>query len=362
MATVFGIAGGLFGSVLLTIAGISVFEIGISYLWIAAVVLMLVQQRFLCFAYAGGLLSLSKLIFGFPAVSVAQVMGLVAILHMVEAMLILFSGHLEARPVYVRTKQGQIVGGYNLQKFWPLPLVALAAWIVPSQEVIQGTVAMPEWWPLIKTELLSGQGETLYMMLPVIAALGYGDIALTALPRYKTRRAALELGGYSIILFLLAVAASNAPQLAILAALFGPLGHELIIYIGQRREMGGRPVFVQPEQGVMVLHVPRNSPLKKAGIRNGDIILTVNGIIVNDSYKMRTVLLEADEEIELEYRTGKTNALRRAVYGGNTGEYLGFIPVPGMYESSFIEVSGSSSLLQRWLRQLNRRIRKRWRK
>jgi len=360
MATVFGIIGGFIGSILLTIAGISVFEIGISYLWITAVALMLVQQRFLCFAYAGGLLSLSRLIFGFPDVSVAQVMGLVAILHMVEAVLILFSGYQEAVPVYVRTKEGQIVGGYNLQKFWPLPLVALAAWIVPSNEVIQGAVAMPDWWPLIKTELLSGQGETLYMMMPVVAALGYGDIALTALPRYKTRRAALELGGYSIILFLLAVAASNAPQVAILAALFGPLGHELLIFTGQRREMGGKPVFVQPEHGVMVLHVLRNSPLKKAGIRNGDIILSVNGSTVDDSYELRTVLLEAGEEIELEYWDSNTKKARCAVLTGNMWENPGFLPVPGRYESSFIEVSGSASLLQRWLRQLRRKIQGRW--
>ena len=360
MATVFGIAGGFIGSILLTIAGISVFEIGISYLWIAAVLLMLIQQRFLCFAYAGGLLSLSKLLFGFPLISVAQVMGLVAILHMVEAVLILCSGHLEAVPVYVRTKQGQIVGGYNLQKFWPLPLVALAAWIVPSEEIIQGAVAMPDWWPLIKTELLSGQGETLYMMMPVVAALGYGDIALTALPQEKTRRAALELGGYSIILFLLAVAASNVPQLAILAALFGPLGHELLIQIGQRREIGGKPIFVQPEHGVMVLHVLRNSPLKAAGVRNGDIILSVNGSTVDDSYELRTALLEAGEEIELEYLIAKTKTVRRARLTGNTEENLRFIPAPGRYENSFIEVSGSSSILQKWLFRLRRIIKRRW--
>jgi len=370
MATVFGIAGGFFGSMLLILAGISVFEIGIGYLWIAAVALMLIEQRFLCFAYAGGLLSLSKLILGFPAVSVAQVMGLVAILHMVEAVLIFFSGHLAAVPVYVRTKEGQTAGGYNLQKFWPLPLVALAAWIVPSQEVIAGTVAMPDWWPLIKAELLSGQGETLYMMLPVVAALGYGDIALSARPRVKTRIAALELGAYSVILFLLAVGAGRLPQTAILAALFGPLGHEFIIYLGQRRERAGKPVFVQPERGVMILHVVYGSVLKKAGLQNGDILLSVNGVPVNDRYELSAVLAAAAERgagIELEYLGVRKGRIERIALPGTPGAVpgiaagiavgmsakdLGFVPAPGRYESAFLEVSGSSSLLRRWWRKL----------
>ena len=362
-ATLFGIAGGLVGSILLITVGISVLELGISYLWITAVILMLINQRFLCFAYAGGVLCLFKLIFGFPAVSVAQVMGLVAILHMVEALLILCSGSLAPLPVYVRTRQGRVVGGFNLQKFWPLPIVALLAWVLPSQEIIRDAVAMPNWWPLIKTELLQGQGEPIYMMMPVVAALGYGDIAITVKPEDKTRRAALELAGYSLVLLILAIGASYQPVLAIFAALFGPLGHELLIRIAQRREMQGEPLFVQPQRGVMVLHILPQSPLRRAaGVIRGDILLSINGQPVNNEYQIQEALLTIAGDTEIEYLSAGRKQLERTTVRRGAAEPLGFIPAPGRYETVYLEIAGTGGILRRWWDKLTRAISKRRRK
>ncbi|PKM87538.1 MAG: PDZ domain-containing protein [Firmicutes bacterium HGW-Firmicutes-12] len=358
LAVFFGLAGGLFGSILLIIVGISILELGIGYLWITAIILMLIRQRFLCFAYAGGVLSLSSLIFGFPDVSVAQLMGLVAILHMVESVLILFSGHLEAFPIYIRTKQGQVVGGYNLQKFWPLPLIALMALMMPEQEILKSAVAMPKWWPLIKPELLQGTGEPMYVLMPVVAALGYGDIAITTLPQDKTRMAALELAAYSLILLLLAITASYVPELAFVPALFGPLGHEFIIYIDQRRELQGEPMFVQPKHGVMILYALPKSPLKKARVRNGDIILSLNGYSVNNQYELRGILLETQGLIEIEYLSGKRRVLKKVIIETGTMEHPGFIAVPGGYEYSFMEISGSVSRLRPWWDKIRVRLSK----
>ena len=347
-ATLFGIAGGFLGSILLITVGISVLELGITYLWITAIALMLIHQRFLCFAYAGGVLSLLKLVFGFPAVSVAQVMGLVGILHMVESLLILWSGHLAPIPVYVRTREGRVVGGFNLQKFWPLPIVALLAWMLPNQEVIRDAVAMPDWWPLIKTELLQGQGEPVYMMMPVVAALGYGDIAITARPEDKTRRAALELAGYSLVLLALAIGASYQPVLAVFAALFGPLGHELLIRTAQRREMQGEPLFVQPQRGVMALHVLPQSPLQKAGFARGDILLSINGLPVNNEYQVQEALLTVEGDTEIEYFSARRKQQERLKVKRGAAEPLGFIPAPSRYETVYLEISGTTGLLRKW--------------
>lgn len=356
LAVVSGIAGGLFGSILLIIAGISVAELGITYLWITAVLLLLIRQRFLCFAYAGGLLSLSHLIFGFPEISVAQLMGLVAVLHMVEAVLILLSGHLEVFPIYIQTKQGRVVGGYNLQKFWPLPIIALMAVIIPEQEMLKSAVAMPAWWPLIKPEFLQASGEPMYIMVPVVAALGYGDIAVTSYPADKTRLVALELALYSIILFFLAVAASHLPEAAVLPALFGPLGHEFIIYLGRRRELKGKPLFVPPENGVKILYVPYNSLLKRAGIRNGDIVLSINGYPVFNRYEIYNLLLEARERIEIEFISGKRAVPKSIGIIPKPGEPLDFVTVPGEYTARYMEYSDSTSLLQRWLHKIKAKL------
>lgn len=353
--SLYGILGGIMGSVLLLLVGVSVLEVGLNYLWIVALILMFVQQRFLCFAYAGGVVAISNLLVGFPVVSIPHVMGLVAILHLVEALLIYLTGPLYPIPMYVKTKRGQVVGGYNLQKFWPLPLVALVAWYLPNQEVIQEAVKMPEWWPLLKTQLATGQGELMYMMMPVVAALGYGDIALSELPREKTSRSALELAGYSGVLLTLAILASHYPVLVVLPALFGPLGHELLILLGQQREMKKEPIFVPPLHGIMVLHVLRKSPLRKLGLKDGDIILKINGQELNEEYELHSLLLEAGEILEIEYLSGKGQKWHQGVVKREFGQPLGFIPVPRWHEGTYVEVTGSLSLVARWFKKMFKR-------
>lgn len=355
MAALFGLVGGVIGSYLLILVGISVTEIGISYLWITALLLMLIEQRFLCFAYAGGVLSISSLILGFPKVSVAQIMGLVAILHMVEALLIYLNGPLKPIPVYLRNSQGRVVGGYNLQKFWPMPIIVLLAWNIPGGEIAQDVVKMPDWWPLIKAQFLQGEGETMYMMMPVIAALGYGDIAMTTTPKEKTKKAALELGIYSIILLLLSIMASNLPLLAFIPALFGPLGHELLIRIGQRREMQGESLYVAPSRGVKVFYVLEKSPLKDTGVMEGDIITAVNGEIVLDKGHLNFLLLDGVGSVEIEYFSQKEEVIKRTIIKHKIGEGLGFIAAPQGREYNYIEIRFSSSMLKRWWKKLRKK-------
>jgi len=357
----FGILGGFFGSCLLIFVGISVHEIGGIYLLFTALLLMLIQQRFLCFAYAGGVLSLCSLLLGFPVISVPHVMALVAVLHLVEALLIYFTGSIEAPPIYVATKKGRIVGGYNLQKFWPVPLVLLFAGVYPDPQIVKGVVSMPDWWPLLQPELSALQGEIVYSLLAIPAVLGYGDIAISASPREKTRIAAWELAGYSVLLLLLAVCASYFPLLAYPAALFGPLGHEIVIYLGQKREAGREPIFVQQTRGVKLLYVSRKSPLAKAGVTAGDILLTIKGIPVNENKEIRAIKAELPEElkkIELEYlavATGKQHKV--LVELDAVGSSRGYIPVPSWHTSTYLQVATSVSPLKNWWRKLQKKFK-----
>ena len=191
-------------------------ELGGLSLFFTALLLMLIQQRFV-FCVCGGVLSVLHLVFGFPqGFSVAQVMALVAVLHLIEALLIYLTGSIYLFPVYVSNPRGEVVGGFNLQKFWPLPLVVFFAGLYPDPEVLKGLIDMPDWWPLIKAGF-SGVGdgnEVVYSMLAVPAVLGYGDIATTTTPREKTRRTAGELAGFSVILLLLAIAAGHVKVFA----------------------------------------------------------------------------------------------------------------------------------------------------
>ena len=96
---------------------------------------------------------------------------------------------------------------------------------------------MPDWWPIFRAGLEAPEGHVLmYMLFPLVVALGYSDFVQTELPKTKARRSAGMLFLYSLVLLGLALAANAYPALAILPVIFAPLGHELVILWGRWRE------------------------------------------------------------------------------------------------------------------------------
>lgn len=268
MLLVFGLLGGAVGSVLLVLVGVSLDEIGLEWLWIFAVLLLLVRQRFLCFAYSGGLLAIISYCFGWPQINIAHLMALVAILHLVEALLMILSSRYGAIPIYTRLKDGRIVGGYLLQMFWPLPLVAMLPFWATPLELSEGVLSMPGWWPLLQSGL-SGEWNVVYELIPILAALGYSDLVLSDTVEHKVRRSAGKLFIYSLILLGLALLGDFYAPCAILAALFAPLAHETLIQWEKKKETAGEPLYISTEQQCLVLDV-------LPGIKNikpGDILV-----------------------------------------------------------------------------------------
>ncbi|HHV34116.1 MAG TPA: PDZ domain-containing protein [Syntrophomonadaceae bacterium] len=352
IALVYGIIGGILGSFLMIVFGVTINGVGVAWLWIIALVLMLISPRLLCFSYAGGILAIISLVFGYPQVNVPGLMGLVAVLHLVESILILLSGHQDPLPVYVRNPAGRVVGAFNLQKFWPIPLAVMMI-LLGADQVPGELMKMPEWWPLIRPWDIASDQEAMYHILPVVAALGYGELAITCLPRERTKRSASHLAGYSVILLGLAVVASHNPQLAIFPALFSALGHELVVFLGRREELQGRPRFVPPSTGVMVLDVIKGSPAHLAGIRSGDVIHSVGGQPVNSRYELSWVLdfMGSSFMLELSNETGETRFVR---VNREPGSPLGEITVPEPGDApnvDFVMGSPLKKFLQRFFRK-----------
>lgn len=323
ISTMAGAAGGLIGSFLLILFGIDLGGLSIVPLFIVALLLMLIHPRFICFAYAGGILSICNILFGVPHLQVAHMMGLVAILHMVESLLILITGHLNPIPVYTRRPGFGMIGGFNLQKFWPIPLVAAM-----SSGFVSGPLAAQNWWPLINSDpgLYHGISITL---VPVLAILGYGEVSTTSVPAERTRASALYLAVFSFLLLGLSVLGSHYPELLILPALFGPLGHELIIYIGLRSESGKIPIFLKPSRGVMVLDVVKGSPSFESGLLSRDVIAAVNGSEVNSSLEFAEQLAHSWGRLTLTVlRNGDRIDLSMLT---NKQKNLGIILVPDMF-------------------------------
>ena len=244
-----GLTGGLLGSLLVILVGISIEDYtrmgsgslaeGITYIWLAAILLALINPRYLCFSYAGGLIALMNLIFGFPPVNVPGLLALIGILHLVESFLIWMDGSNYSVPLFLRRQDGKTVGGYVMNKIWPIPLVAFAVMLGGDGGIVSlgDIIDMPDWWPLLKHSAAAEETLALvYLPLVVPVVLGYGDMAITKTPDKKCRSSAIRLAGYSLMLITLSVIASKLKSFAFVAAVFAPLAHEMLIQYGAKEE------------------------------------------------------------------------------------------------------------------------------
>lgn len=347
-ATAYGVAGGLVGSYLLVMTGVNLTGLGINFLWPLALLLMLINPRFLCFSYAGGVIALCSLLLGEPNIDIPQLMGLIAILHLVESLLIYFSGHVGATPMFTKNSAGQMVGGFTLQKFWPLPIVAVA--FLPGISGFTTLPPMPDWWPVIKFghEFIPGMVGVLF---PFVAGLGYGDLAIAHTPVEKSKMSARNLSIFSLVLLTLALLAPHFQLFKYLAALFAPLGHEAVIFIGQRTELNGKPIFIPPLRGVKVLEAVPNTAARNAGISSGDIIYAVNGEPINSKRDIETILWGRPDFVEIEYITHTKKEWKRAFARMKPHQPLGLIAVPEGDENMYTELR-TQSLISRVLRKL----------
>lgn len=346
-----GFFGGLLGSYILVFIGVSLTNIGIGYLWLLALLLMLINPRFICFAYAGSLLAISSLLFGFPQVDIPQLMGLVAVLHLVESLLILISGGQGALPVYTRNKHGQIVGAFTLQKFWPIPIVTLFLSPLPLGGPLSSPLAMPSWWPLLHAANSGGE-QAVYLLLPVIAGLGYSDLSVTLRPAAKIKRAAASLAVYSMVLLTLAIIASYLHSLVLLAVLFSSLGHEYIIRMGQRQELTGRPFYVPHQHGVKVLYVRRNSLAARLGLKSGDVIYMLNQVSINTNEAFQALLAYCGGRVKVRYWSCGSGKWRDREGKLAAGLDFGVIPVPEATDPVYVEFANPG--IFRWLKGVMR--------
>lgn len=357
-AMLYGTFGGLLGSLVLTFVGVNLDRMGFLYIWPLAMLLTLINMRFLCFAYAGGIVATISALTGWPDVDVPQVLALVAALHVTESFLIAISGRYGAVPIIVR--QGdRLVGAFNLQNFWPLPLVVLSTIAMKSGALPEGVFHTPDWWPLLPLGIEPPAGfEWVYVMMPVVAALGYTDVAISSTPEVRRLRSAVSLAFYSLSLLAMALLAAKFAWLKLPAALLSPLGHEYLVRRDNRLEMSGAPRYVPPAQGAMVLESIDGGIARKMGVRSDDIIVNFAGFSINRGVDLAYAMEWAPPLFELVLlRKGREVRLEGNFPPGE--RMLGLILVPEGHEPYYVTLgNGRGGLLARWLRNLIRRFRR----
>jgi hypothetical protein len=198
-----------------------------------------------------------------------------------------------------------VVGGFYLQKFWPLPLIVIVA--ILGRDVPINTEILPKWWPAIIPDGQSLQTVTL-QLTGLVAVLGYGDMTLSRTPKKKTEISAVRLLIYSISLLGLSLLSSKLYVFKFVAALFAPIAHEGLILYSQREEKGRKRLFEAGDTGMTVLFVEKDGPGFSMGLKPGDRIMQINNRSILGDADFKEVLGERLSFIWIEvmHVNGKT--------------------------------------------------------
>lgn len=297
-----GTLAGILGSALLSLAGVGLVEVpgsasALLYLWPVSILLGAINPRLICFAYAATVVSLSSLLFNWPQVDIPSVVGLVAVLHLMEALLIWLNGSACPTPMSITGRHGETVPGFMLQRFWPVPLV------LPLFAVSTGApVEMPSWWPLLEPQGTDAFG---WGLVPIVVTMGYSDLAVSAPPVERARQASRTLLAYSLVLLGLAVGAAYWPWLEWVAALCSGLGHELMVVWSGRVQLLGTPYLQRPAKGVGVLDVLPGSLAEAGGLGSGAVIVSVDDMEVHTRKELHEALLAAPAYVRIMFRSGR---------------------------------------------------------
>ena len=344
-----GLWGGILASLVILGLGIVVQPFD---LWVIAGLsffFSLFHIQYFCFAYAGGLYVLlvtaaklwpqgseiSMIMWLWEPLSSANLpslIGMIALFYLFESILVRRNRGRGVSPIYLNGKRGMLVGAYQLQKFWLMPMFLFVS--VPAGTEMSWSI--PSWWPM----LLAGTGPGLsitFVGFPIV--LGFTDLMISQLPEAKARRSAKSLFIYGLILLLLAIVSKWSIWAGVIAGLFAFIGHTLLIRWNIWRQWRESPIFVQLGQGVVVLAVLPDTPAEKMGILPGDVIVKVNGEEINRSEELYPALQLNSAFCKMEVRNveGHIKYLQRAVYQGEHHQ-LGLILAPDEQTPYYVDL------------------------
>lgn len=251
------------------------------WVWGLTLLFAIFDMRLTCISYSTALLGVLqplallaidhgiKLPFFMQVLASTQLLMLLLVTglaHVMEGILIRFFGHRGASPLFVESRRGHIVGGFVMQKFWPLPV--LMSW---------GGVVAP---------------------FPIL--VGFSDFTLGQVPKRVVERTWWIVFLYGLLTLLLYIGTLYQPNLAFVVAVFIGLLHEVMYRSVRTREANATPIFVRPNRGVRVLATLPYSPAEKLGLTAGDTIMKVGGMAVNSPYDIHFAIDQNPAYVKLE--------------------------------------------------------------
>ena len=322
----YGLIGGILGSILFIHFNVLISQRDFLFILPLSLILSIINSRFICFSYAGGIISFSSLVFGWPHVNVASIMFVIGVLHLIESILILLDGTSSKVPIFME-KEGQIVGGFVMNRFWPVPFLLF----------INGGIIQPA---------------------TLLAILGYGDISFSSLPEEKAKETSFYLFLFSIILMALSKKSQTDYTYRYAASIFAPIAHEIIVLLGKFKEEKGRYIFKPSDDGLRILDTIPGSIGEKMGFNSGDVILSINGKRILSKEDVEEILYYRPKTLLVDVLDRKNGYISKKYRCCNREgiESLGIIVISDIPDSQFVVEEAETSII----RFLNKFRRKKW--
>jgi len=315
---VLGIFAGIIASLMLSYLGVIFSEnSGIEFLFMISMVLMFIKPRLVCFSYSGAILGLVSIVFTYFSIKtsdgnflfnldITMLMTFVGIIHIVEAILVMFDGSRGAIPVFSNRK-GEIIGGYALSRYWVLPVAIFIAYSVTSQGGV-GTesITTPDWWPVLRPDnIMTMISSMMLSLFPLFGVLGYSSLTFTMKKREKALSSGIFIFVYGIFLSFVAQLAQLGLIGEIIVLIFAPLAHEGMLLIQRKIEDARIPLFSSGEDGLAILEVVPYSKAYEIGLRPGDKIVTVNDKSINTEADIYIIVKESLNNINMKVKDRK---------------------------------------------------------
>jgi hypothetical protein len=258
--------------------------------------------------------------------SFGQLLLLLAMLIIAEAILIMKSGTKKTSPFHLLSKRGRLIGAHESNKLWLFPMI----FFMPQSS----GMFSPNWWPSLT---VAGESYTI-IMFPFI--IGFYQLVKGKLPEQAIFTAGLRvllLGG----LVLIGAALSYYYPLVIPIIVGLAIVCREGLYLYERYiDQNSLHFFTNHKEGIMILGVIPQSPAAKMRIRVGEMVHKVNGKKVTNENEFYAALQinSAFCKLEVLDDAGEIRFANRALFDGDHHE-LGLIFVEEKIDSKLEEVA-----------------------
>lgn len=282
-----GLISGFFGGILTVTLGLYIGSAGLQTLLIIMVAMAFINHRFVNPSYAGGLLALYSLIFGYDKVHVPSMLSLIAVMQLTEAVLIYVTRKEDNIPIFIR-HNGTMTGAFIKQKYYAVPFILLSLSTIPNA-MWQNQVRLG-WGTMFQAGLPVAVAGTVFLLTGAIGVTNYSSISMSSVPEEKCRNDAVKFLAGSLILFILAFLSVKTEALRWVGSIFALVYREFVYQFALYREKKRQPLYTAVRRGVRILEIIPGGTADKMNMKRGEIILNINGKPVQTEDGIRHVL------------------------------------------------------------------------